>query len=74
MGNQTYEATTWEIRFLLQSVNQTGNYTLQIALASAAECELQVCASRVFLNETFFSLNIKDYFSSHYQVFKTILR
>ncbi|XP_031737632.1 probable rhamnogalacturonate lyase B isoform X2 [Cucumis sativus] len=42
MGNQTYEATTWEIRFLLQPVNQTTNYTLQIALASAAECELQV--------------------------------
>ncbi|KAL0549705.1 hypothetical protein IC582_014192 [Cucumis melo] len=42
VGNQTYEATTWEIRFFLQSVNQTANYTLQIALASAAECELQV--------------------------------
>ncbi|XP_022991806.1 probable rhamnogalacturonate lyase B isoform X2 [Cucurbita maxima] len=42
VGNQTYEATTWEIRFSLQSVNQTANYTLQIALASAADCELQV--------------------------------
>ncbi|XP_022136796.1 probable rhamnogalacturonate lyase B isoform X2 [Momordica charantia] len=42
VGNETYEATTWEIKFSLETVDKTANYTLQIALASAATCNLQV--------------------------------
>ncbi|XP_020537187.1 probable rhamnogalacturonate lyase B isoform X2 [Jatropha curcas] len=42
IGNQNYQATTWEIKFELENVNQNGNYTLQVALASSAASELQV--------------------------------
>ncbi|XP_065874912.1 uncharacterized protein [Euphorbia lathyris] len=41
-GNNTYEATTWKIIFPLEEVKQSGNYTLQLALASAALSEIQV--------------------------------
>ncbi|KAF2285319.1 hypothetical protein GH714_042361 [Hevea brasiliensis] len=41
MGNKTYEATTWQIIFELESVSQSGNYTIQVALASAHMSELQ---------------------------------
>ncbi|CAK9186564.1 unnamed protein product [Ilex paraguariensis] len=40
--DQTYQATTWQIKFKLENVNQTGKYTLRLALASAAQAELQV--------------------------------
>ncbi|KAM1039167.1 hypothetical protein ACFX13_034483 [Malus domestica] len=39
--NGTYEATTWQIVFQLEDV-WTGDYTLQLALASATYAELQV--------------------------------
>uniref|UniRef100_A0A2N9EFC9 rhamnogalacturonan endolyase n=1 Tax=Fagus sylvatica TaxID=28930 RepID=A0A2N9EFC9_FAGSY len=42
VNNRTYEATTWQIIFELQSVNNNGNYTLQLALAAATFAELQV--------------------------------
>ncbi|KAG2694408.1 hypothetical protein I3760_08G142500 [Carya illinoinensis] len=42
VNNRTYEATTWQIVFGLNSVSDYGNYTLQLALASAQEAELQV--------------------------------
>ncbi|KAJ4840417.1 hypothetical protein Tsubulata_009253, partial [Turnera subulata] len=41
-GNKTYEATTWQIVFALRNVSLHGNYTLQLALASASLSELQV--------------------------------
>ncbi|KAG5233446.1 rhamnogalacturonate lyase [Salix suchowensis] len=41
-GNNTYNPTTWQIKFDLERVNQTGYYTLQLALASAHLCSLQV--------------------------------
>ncbi|WCJ32020.1 Rhamnogalacturonate lyase family protein [Euphorbia peplus] len=41
-GNNTYEATTWQIIFPMTEVNQSGNYTLQLALASANNAEIQV--------------------------------
>ncbi|WCJ32029.1 Rhamnogalacturonate lyase family protein [Euphorbia peplus] len=41
-GNETYEATTWQIIFELEKLPEFGYYTLQIALASANEAELQV--------------------------------
>ncbi|KAM1486264.1 hypothetical protein ACFX2I_000485 [Malus domestica] len=41
-GNNTYEATTWRILFQLKNLTTTGNYTLQLALASANNAEVQV--------------------------------
>ncbi|XP_020530600.1 probable rhamnogalacturonate lyase B isoform X1 [Amborella trichopoda] len=40
--NGTYQATTWQIKFNLDSVNKDGTYKLRVALASAAIAELQV--------------------------------
>ncbi|KAK4744715.1 hypothetical protein SAY87_011027 [Trapa incisa] len=40
--NLTYTATTWQIIFKLEKVIQSGNYCLQLALASANEAQLQV--------------------------------
>ncbi|XP_010254609.1 PREDICTED: probable rhamnogalacturonate lyase B [Nelumbo nucifera] len=37
-----YQATTWQIKFKLDSVNRTGKYKLRLALASATLSELQV--------------------------------
>ncbi|XP_051127121.1 probable rhamnogalacturonate lyase B isoform X2 [Andrographis paniculata] len=42
IGNKTYIATTWKILFNLTSVDESANYTLRLALASAHEAELQV--------------------------------
>ncbi|KAK9904376.1 hypothetical protein M0R45_000810 [Rubus argutus] len=41
-GNETYVGTTWQIVFDLNNVTSPGNYTLQLALASANSAELQV--------------------------------
>ncbi|KAE8010477.1 hypothetical protein FH972_006845 [Carpinus fangiana] len=41
INNRTYEAATWKIVFELESVN-IGYYTLQLALASANEADLEV--------------------------------
>ncbi|XP_062028776.1 uncharacterized protein LOC133744734 [Rosa rugosa] len=42
VGNGRYEGTTWRIQFELNNVVNPGNYTLQLALASATYAELQV--------------------------------
>ncbi|XP_062144079.1 rhamnogalacturonate lyase B-like isoform X2 [Alnus glutinosa] len=42
INNGTYGAATWQIVFELESVNNDGNYTLQLALASANEADLEV--------------------------------
>ncbi|KAK7252453.1 hypothetical protein RIF29_36399 [Crotalaria pallida] len=41
-SGKTYIPTVWQIIFELQNNNLRGNYTLQLALASAAEAEVQV--------------------------------
>ncbi|XP_059307364.1 uncharacterized protein LOC132058946 isoform X2 [Lycium ferocissimum] len=41
-GNKSYVPTTWQVQFDLEDVDQSSNYTLQLALASAHEAELQV--------------------------------
>ncbi|KAK4261416.1 hypothetical protein QN277_004417 [Acacia crassicarpa] len=41
-GNKTYEATTWQIRFNLQNDPFKGSYTLQLALAAAANSDLKI--------------------------------
>ncbi|GAB4847201.1 hypothetical protein Ancab_026211 [Ancistrocladus abbreviatus] len=40
--NMTYQATMWQVIFPLEDVALGRNYTLQLALASAAQSELQV--------------------------------
>ncbi|KAK3000025.1 hypothetical protein RJ639_024186 [Escallonia herrerae] len=40
--DNTYQGTTWQIKFNLDSVNQTETYTLRLALASAAQAKLEV--------------------------------
>ncbi|XP_060970355.1 rhamnogalacturonate lyase B-like [Cannabis sativa] len=42
VGNETYEGTTWQIVFQLENVIRPANYTLQLALASTSNMELQV--------------------------------
>ncbi|KAI3451280.1 hypothetical protein Pfo_007945 [Paulownia fortunei] len=42
VGNKQYAATTWQILFDLKNVKKAANYTLQLALASANQAELQV--------------------------------
>ncbi|KAL3340237.1 hypothetical protein AABB24_028722 [Solanum stoloniferum] len=39
---KTYQGTTWQIKFKLDKVDQNEIYTLRLALASAAQAELQV--------------------------------
>ncbi|XP_059309412.1 probable rhamnogalacturonate lyase B isoform X2 [Lycium ferocissimum] len=41
-GNKTYIPTTWQIIFDLQELVYSSNYTLQLALASATEADLQI--------------------------------
>ncbi|XP_076926988.1 uncharacterized protein LOC143590371 [Bidens hawaiensis] len=40
--DNTYEKTTWTIKFKLNNVNKDGNYKLRLALASAQVSDLQV--------------------------------
>ncbi|KAJ1382160.1 Rhamnogalacturonate lyase [Sesbania bispinosa] len=42
IGNSTYQPTTWKIVFELENNTLKGNYTLQLALASAHYSEVQV--------------------------------
>ncbi|GFQ03725.1 rhamnogalacturonate lyase [Phtheirospermum japonicum] len=42
IGNKIYVPTTWKIMFNLTDVDESANYTLQLALASATDAELQV--------------------------------
>ncbi|KAA8528384.1 hypothetical protein F0562_035739 [Nyssa sinensis] len=41
-ADNTFEGTTWQIKFKLECVNQGGTYKLRVAIASAALAELQV--------------------------------
>ncbi|KAG5031185.1 hypothetical protein JHK82_014800 [Glycine max] len=40
--DNTYQGTTWQIKFKLDSVNKSSSYKLRVALASATLSELQV--------------------------------
>ncbi|CAA2985951.1 probable rhamnogalacturonate lyase B isoform X1 [Olea europaea subsp. europaea] len=42
VGENAYQGTTWQIKFELDSVDQSGKYTLRIALASANVSILEV--------------------------------
>ncbi|THG07510.1 hypothetical protein TEA_024094 [Camellia sinensis var. sinensis] len=41
-GDNTYETTTWQIKFKLEIVYQSGVYKLRLALASAMSSDLEV--------------------------------
>ncbi|XP_010544057.1 PREDICTED: probable rhamnogalacturonate lyase B isoform X2 [Tarenaya hassleriana] len=40
--NKTYQGTTWQIKFKLESVDKANSYTLRVAIASATLSELQI--------------------------------
>lgn len=40
--DDTYEATTWQIKFQLDNADERGTYKLRLALATAHASELQV--------------------------------
>ncbi|KAH6764969.1 Rhamnogalacturonate lyase family protein [Perilla frutescens var. frutescens] len=42
VGENAYKGATWQIRFKLENVEQSGNYTVRIALASATFSILEV--------------------------------
>ncbi|WOL18187.1 putative rhamnogalacturonate lyase B isoform X1 [Canna indica] len=41
-GDKSYQATTWQIKFQVDDIDQTGIYKLRVALASATLSELQI--------------------------------
>ncbi|XP_019422979.1 PREDICTED: probable rhamnogalacturonate lyase C [Lupinus angustifolius] len=57
-GKNTYLPTTWEIIFEHQHDIIGGNYTLQLALASAAEAELEVRFNNPSVNRPHFSTGL----------------
>lgn len=53
--NDTYQGTTWQIKFKLDSVNTNGTYTLRIALASVHAAELEIRINNLEANSPLFS-------------------
>ncbi|XP_073104731.1 uncharacterized protein [Elaeis guineensis] len=54
----SYQPTTWQIKFHLDSINQTGNYKLRVALASATLSELQVRFNDLKANPAHFTTRL----------------
>lgn len=42
VGDNAYKPTTWQIKFKLERIDQSGSYTLRIALSSATFSILEV--------------------------------
>ncbi|KAL3655230.1 hypothetical protein CASFOL_001016 [Castilleja foliolosa] len=53
--NNTYQGTTWQIKFALDTVYQSGTYKLRVALASASLAELQVRVNNPNANRPLFA-------------------
>ncbi|CAN4092310.1 unnamed protein product [Withania somnifera] len=53
-----YQGTTWQIKFKLENINQDEIYTLRLALASAAQAELQVRVNDSSTNTPLFSSGV----------------
>ncbi|KAJ6730228.1 hypothetical protein OIU85_021061 [Salix viminalis] len=51
--NATYEGTTWQIKFLLDEVNELAEYKLRLALATANVAELEVRVNEPNANPVF---------------------
>lgn len=54
----SFQPTTWQIKFHLDSVKQSGNYKLRVALASATLSELQVRFNDVNANRPHFTTGL----------------
>ncbi|XP_061967377.1 uncharacterized protein LOC133691065 isoform X3 [Populus nigra] len=52
-GNTTYEGTTWQIKFLLDEVDERAAYKLRLALATANVAELEVRVNEPNANPLF---------------------
>ncbi|KAF8411333.1 hypothetical protein HHK36_003880 [Tetracentron sinense] len=57
-GNNAYQATTWQIKFKLDNLGQSGTYKLRLALASATVSELQVRINNQNANPPHFSTGL----------------
>ncbi|XP_019237627.1 PREDICTED: probable rhamnogalacturonate lyase B isoform X3 [Nicotiana attenuata] len=55
VGDRAFEPITWQIIFSLDSIHQTGNYTLRIALSSATQSILEVRVNDAEANPPHFS-------------------
>ncbi|XP_057794198.1 uncharacterized protein LOC131010609 isoform X2 [Salvia miltiorrhiza] len=53
--DNTYQGTTWQIRFVLDTVIANGTYKLRVAIASASLAELQVRVNNPKANRPLFS-------------------
>ncbi|KAF9604151.1 hypothetical protein IFM89_002826 [Coptis chinensis] len=56
--DNSYDATTWKIRFNIHNVGQNATYTLRLALASAAFAELQVRFNDLNMNRPHFTTGL----------------
>ncbi|KAK7282912.1 hypothetical protein RIF29_12030 [Crotalaria pallida] len=54
-GNNTYQGTTWQIKFNLDHVHTNGTYKLRVALASLHHADLQVRINNSEANPPLFS-------------------
>ncbi|CAI9116110.1 OLC1v1017178C1 [Oldenlandia corymbosa var. corymbosa] len=57
-GEKEYKSTTWQIKFNIDNVEQTGTYKLRIALASAHNSDLQVRVNDATENPPLFSSGV----------------
>ncbi|GAB4839483.1 hypothetical protein Ancab_029007 [Ancistrocladus abbreviatus] len=53
-----YQGTAWQIRFILDNVEQSGSYKLRLALASANQAELQVSVNQPTQDPPFFTTGL----------------
>lgn len=58
---KTYQGTTWQIKFKLDNVDQSGTYKLRVALAEATLSELQVYNIYIVIRSKTFCIEIKPY-------------
>ncbi|KAI6687906.1 hypothetical protein NL676_024734 [Syzygium grande] len=58
IGNNTYNGTTWQIKFTIYSIDHTGTYKLQLALATAHVSELLVRVNDASASSPLFSSGV----------------
>ncbi|KAK7366899.1 hypothetical protein VNO80_08902 [Phaseolus coccineus] len=57
-GKSKFVATTWQIQFQLENIIKGANYTLQLALASATNSQLEVRFNKPKANPPYFSTEL----------------
>ena len=55
--DNSYEGTTWQIKFTLDNADESATYKLRIALATAHDSELQVWNFIIQLTFSFLMIN-----------------